>query len=355
MSEKQVLYRMNRLMRYTEIEAFSAQKNAGSKAAYFDQLTEFAQTAPNLTTELKTSCESGDLELFQKRVFELQKMFLAIGASGLLWEAEKIAEVARKGERQKCADRTVILCSKIHSLCDKVNDAKVDPDSTPAAGDGSSDTVIVAMAQGAGNPGLPKAPIEAERFARLASLIENFENDRALATLQGLMGSSYNNAVDSALASIHYALTHFDHDDANAQVKRLLALIREVGDAPGGAARKKILAIDDVPDVLNTVKAVLKEDYAVYCVTNHMAALKFLTNNSPDLILMDIEMPDLDGFELLGIIRRIKAYENTPALFLTGSVTVENIVKSRKAGGNDFLKKPIDAQVLLAKIKKHLG
>ncbi len=102
-----------------------------------------------------------------------------------------------------------------------------------------------------------------------------------------------------------------------------------------------------VPDVLSTVKAVLRNTYAVYGLINHMAALKFLTSNSADLILLDIEMPDMNGFALLGIIRKIRAYESMPVIFLTGNASVENIKKAHSAGSNDFAPKPLEAKVLL--------
>lgn len=368
MGEAHNLYRMNRLMNYTELDAFTAQKNAGSKSAYFALLDEFGTAGPALVAGLTVPANAKELDAFQKNVYELQKLLLAIGCSSLLWEAESLAEFARTGEDSRrpqspalkgtekdevLAKRIKFLASKVQSLGTKLAEAIVDPASTSASTRISADTWVIAMKQAVDER--PKAATRPEAFEKLCALVENYETDDALRLLADLMQSSFSKEVNGILVQLHSDLVHFDYDSAAAQTERLMAAAKE-GETDGAPkdAKKKILAIDDVPDVLNTVKSVLGERYAVYCVTNHMAALKFLTNNRADLILLDIEMPDMDGFTLLGIIRQIKAYEKTPTVYLTGSVTVESIVKARNAGGNDFIKKPIDAQVLLAKIGKLL-
>ncbi len=122
----------------------------------------------------------------------------------------------------------------------------------------------------------------------------------------------------------------------------------------GASVRRKILAIDDMPDVLLTIRSFLKIKYEVFTATNHMTALQVLAHKDPDLILLDIEMPDKDGFDILRLIRKIRGYENTPVIFLTSNVTTDNIRRSRAMGGNDFIRKPIDSQVLLSRINKYL-
>ncbi len=350
----QSLFSMHRLMKLTEIEAFSAQKNAGTKGEYFHLLDEFLKVVPSIVGDLVCPASGKEVDAFLKKIHDVQKYLLAIGSSTLLWEGEKVAESARADDKTKCGDRTGHFVFKIKQLCARLESARID---SASHGSSSADTTVYTRPAGGEPSLLPKGEIRADVFEKLCALVENFEMDRAIGMLRALRQYTYSDAIDPLLVAIYNDLTHFDHDDAVTQAKVLVDLVREAkpGVEEKTGEKKKILAVDDVPDVLNMVKSILKESYAVYGVTNHMAALKFLTNNSADLILLDIEMPDMSGFELLGIIRKIKAYENTPVLFLTGSVTVENIVKSRQAGGNDFLKKPIDAQVLVAKVGKHLG
>ncbi len=402
MAEQRAIYRLNRLMQLSEMDIPTAQKNAGSKAAYFAILDDFNNNFPAILDAFASPEVARDPELFQKGVLELQKHLLAIGASPLLYEAEKAAESLYRGEKRVAAERIHSLAAKVTMIRNKIDEAKILPEqpgtspgpsgSQPGPNDGQSESSGLqpepprnqpdnpgpdmnelemsnsdqgpgsASGRGAGNSAntpktgvKPKANPNAEAFTALRDLISRFETDAAMRQVTLLAASSYTRAIDDTLKAIKTALQGFDHDHASALAGKLLELATNMKpDADAEAAKKKILAIDDVPDILNTVKGALKDKYIVYGVTNHMAALKFLTNNTADLILLDIEMPDMDGFTLLQIIRKIKAYEATPAVFLTGSVTVENVVKSRKAGGNDFIKKPLDVQVLLAKMAKYL-
>ncbi len=352
MDGKKPRYIMHRLMNYPELDAFSAHKKAGSDSIYFDLLTEFMATAPNIVAELKAPRNNQELLIFLGRINALQKLLLAVGSPTLMWLAEKAIEAAKSGNDVKCEDEIFTLSSRLQGLCVKLDEAKVDATS---GGKIHPPSFTQAAASPPKKAVRPQAPIKAELFEKLNTLVENFERDDALKMLRSLLGFTFSRAIDPILFSIFKDLTHFDYDDALAHCQRLLEIARDGEGGTAAVVKKKILAIDDVPDVLNTVKAVLKDSYAVYGVTNHMAALKFLTSNVVDLILLDIEMPDMNGFALLGIIRKIKAYENTPVVFLTGNVSVENVHKAHDAGGNDFVRKPIEASVLLAKIGKLCG
>jgi CheY-like chemotaxis protein len=119
-------------------------------------------------------------------------------------------------------------------------------------------------------------------------------------------------------------------------------------------ARPRILAIDDMPDVLTTIKVMLMYKYQIYGVTNAKAAFRFIKQNKPDLILMDIEMPDINGIELLKEIRQLPGCSGLPIIFLTGEANMSNIKGALTSGGNDFIKKPVEKNMLISRIDKHL-
>jgi CheY-like chemotaxis protein len=118
--------------------------------------------------------------------------------------------------------------------------------------------------------------------------------------------------------------------------------------------RPRILAIDDMPDVLTTIKVMLMYKYQIYGVTNAKAAFRFINQNKPDLILMDIEMPDINGIDLLGEIRRLPGCSELPIIFLTGEANMSNIKGALTSGGNDFIRKPVEKNMLISRIEKHL-
>jgi CheY-like chemotaxis protein len=116
---------------------------------------------------------------------------------------------------------------------------------------------------------------------------------------------------------------------------------------------KTILAVDDAAISLTLLKKSLQgEPFKLICVNSGESALKFLENNDPDLFILDIEMPIMNGYELAGKIRE-NGHE-APIIFLTGNSTKEYLIKALKAGASDFIVKPIYKENLAEKINKHL-
>ena len=116
---------------------------------------------------------------------------------------------------------------------------------------------------------------------------------------------------------------------------------------------KSILAVDDNTFFLNTLKGYLQDaTYKLTCVTSGMDALKYLQTHSPDLFILDIEMPKMDGYELA---QKIKDNgQKAPIIFLTGNSTKECVLKAIKVGAADFIIKPISRQQVLERISKFI-
>lgn len=126
--------------------------------------------------------------------------------------------------------------------------------------------------------------------------------------------------------------------------------------ALAAAPRPTILIVDDQPTNIKLLNELLRNDYTVISATNGIEALTLAASpNQPDLILLDIMMPGMDGFE---VIRRLKAESATraiPVLFVTSldDSTVET--KGLKLGADDYLTKPIVPAVLQARVQTHLA
>lgn len=114
---------------------------------------------------------------------------------------------------------------------------------------------------------------------------------------------------------------------------------------------KKILVVDDEIDICNMLKEYLQmEDYLVYVATDARGALKQISKQ-PDLILLDINMPHMDGYELCESIRD----ELTcPILFLSARTQEKDRVNGFKVGGDDYIIKPFSMEELIARIEAHL-
>ena len=117
----------------------------------------------------------------------------------------------------------------------------------------------------------------------------------------------------------------------------------------------KILLVDDEPDILEIVGYNLKnEGYQVYTANNGLEALKSAKKITPNLILLDIMMPEMDGIETCEKIRAIKSLENTLIAFLTARNEDYSQVAGFDAGADDYITKPIKPKVLVSKVKSLL-
>lgn len=117
----------------------------------------------------------------------------------------------------------------------------------------------------------------------------------------------------------------------------------------------RILIVDDVPENLSVLCQAIEEgQYSIQIAQNGKSAIDLATRSLPDLILLDVMMPDLDGFETC---RRLKADERTraiPVIFLTALNDVERVVEGFQAGGVDYMTKPFQKDEVLARIRTHL-
>ena len=116
-----------------------------------------------------------------------------------------------------------------------------------------------------------------------------------------------------------------------------------------------ILYVEDNPDNRTLVRRILlAEDYALLEAINAADALKVLQKKRPDLILMDINMPDMDGYTLTAKIRAMPGFERIPILALTANVMRGDKEKTLEAGCDGYIQKPLDIDQLIREVEKFL-
>lgn len=115
--------------------------------------------------------------------------------------------------------------------------------------------------------------------------------------------------------------------------------------------KHKMLIIDDEEMILTMMKKCLEaENFLVYTANNAKRALE-LMSVAPDIILLDINMPEMDGLELCQFVRE---HISCPIIFLTARVTEQDVIKGLSVGGDDYITKPFRVDELLARILAHL-
>lgn len=118
----------------------------------------------------------------------------------------------------------------------------------------------------------------------------------------------------------------------------------------------RILIVDDEPiNVMIADRILQKENYDTITASNGKEALELIDENIPDLILLDIMMPEMNGFEVCTKLQENEQTREIPVIFLTAVTDKESIVKGFEVGGKDYLTKPFNTPELLARVKAHVS
>jgi putative two-component system response regulator len=120
------------------------------------------------------------------------------------------------------------------------------------------------------------------------------------------------------------------------------------------AAKASILVVDDAAENLMVIEAILGDDYALRLFEDARTALDYATDSPPDLILLDVMMPDIDGFEACRLIKSNAKLMDIPVIFITAKNNVRDEELGFSVGACDFIQKPISSPVVHARVKTHL-
>lgn len=120
-------------------------------------------------------------------------------------------------------------------------------------------------------------------------------------------------------------------------------------------AKPCILVVDDDPDLATIVRHILnRAGYEAHSVFSGQAALDWLKNRQPDVVLLDLMMPDINGFTILRALRAHDVTRALPVIILTAKADSTTRDETAEAGASGFLSKPINSAVLLAHVRRAL-
>jgi len=121
------------------------------------------------------------------------------------------------------------------------------------------------------------------------------------------------------------------------------------------SSNKSILIVDDTPDNLTVLRQILNEQgYRVRPTLSGAIALKTIKADLPDLILLDIVMPDMDGYEVCAILKADKTTRDIPVIFISALKEIEDKTRAFSKGAVDYISKPFHAEEILARVNTHL-
>lgn len=116
--------------------------------------------------------------------------------------------------------------------------------------------------------------------------------------------------------------------------------------------KKHILMVDDVATNLKCAGEVLKSKYEIFKAKSGGEALGILAETKPDMIILDINMPEMDGFETMKKIKENAGYKEIPVIFLTADAEEESRLRGYKLGAVDFIRKPFDPMFIISRIER---
>jgi len=169
----------------------------------------------------------------------------------------------------------------------------------------------------------------------------------------GAIGTTSPEKIEAYMRYFLSTLSMLSIDIQMAQQKTDASAIISENQAEDITSDARILAVDDTAFFLTILKKILQDTrYKLTCVSSGRDALKYLEKSQPDIFLLDIEMPGMDGYELAARIK--ESGQKAPIIFLTGNAKKEYLAKAVKVGAVDFIIKPINKDVLLGRIRKYL-
>lgn len=117
---------------------------------------------------------------------------------------------------------------------------------------------------------------------------------------------------------------------------------------------QRIVMVDDEPDFLTIARTWLEPKYELVSYTDGTDLLPHLAAHEPDLLILDVRLPGLDGFKLCRRIRADKRFTSLPIMFLTASHSDLDFFRNLEVGGTSYLTKPVSRKELLARVKELL-
>ena len=116
-----------------------------------------------------------------------------------------------------------------------------------------------------------------------------------------------------------------------------------------------ILVVDDTPENIDVMRGILKDDYKIKVALNGSKALQIVATSPPDLVLLDIMMPGVDGYEVCRRLKESAVTRKIPVIFVTAKGEIEDEAQGFELGAVDYITKPVSPPIVKARVKTHLA
>ena len=328
---------MSNINYYNKIPGLLVPKDA-SYDLMCDNIDKYIDIIPGLVKSLEKSLSTSKTDLLE-HMDTVLLLLESVSARGLETEVTRIINLSKNDHKMSAAKKLLPpLTTSLLSLSIEMQKAQ-------HSGSGQNEETTSEIESHADMR---------NNLSALDYLIENkdYESAKSIITAMEECNPDYVFDIDRLLS----LLLNKEYNEA----KNLVSSLKEKQNDKIVQLRnvdltKKILALDDMPEVLTFIKNALKHHYKVFAAANASTAANIIEAHKPDLFVLDIDMPDMNGLDFAELVRGTPEFVKTPIIFLTGNATREHALKAMKVGANDFIIKPTTYETLLNRVSKHMN
>lgn len=307
-------------------------KNCGSKELFFDLLSDFYKLIDSKSEKVEKCLAEGLIRDYTIEVHALKSMARMIGALELSESFYQMEQLGNAGEKEEIEKRTPEILATYRNYKELLKEYAVSDE---------EEKTQVSYEQ-----------IE-QTLMRLHDAMDSFDLDEADKAMKELETYEFSEDIGAMVEQLSVLVT----DVAMEEVLKLTDEICEklVSKAEMAVNDKaNVMLVDD--DVINikTVKEMLKDEYNVIAVQSGKEAFETLIKSKPDLILLDVYMPEMDGHEVIRALKENPEYVDIPVVFLTSDVEEHTEIQGFSEGAIDFLRKPFRKDVAIQRIRRIL-
>ena len=304
-------------------------KNCGTQKLFLSLLGDFYKLIDPKSAKLEQCLKDGMIRDYTIEVHALKNTARMIGAmelSGLFYEMEQLGNA---GEEEKIRERTPAVLDLYKSYKPILAEYAKEED---------------------GNKEKASPAVMRETLMRLHDAMDTFDLDEADNALKELKRYELPDNLQPMLEQLDVLVADVAMEDAMNLAKLMCDKLEESDDSD----KPLILAVDDDSMNLSLVSELLSEEFRVNTASDGKKALEQLESSIPDLILLDVYMPDMGGIDVIRRLKTTEKYAEIPVVFLTSDADDGTEIKGFNEGAIDFLRKPFRKNVAIQRIKRIL-
>ena len=304
-------------------------KNCGTRKLFISLLGDFYKLIDPKSAKLEQCLKDGMIRDYTIEVHALKNTARMIGAmelSGLFFEMEQLGNA---GEEQQIRERTPAVLELYRSYKPILAEYAKEED---------------------GDKEKASPAVMRETLMRLHDAMDTFDLDEADNALKELKRYELPDDLQPMLEQLDVLVADVAMEDAMNLAKSMCDKLEENDDSH----KPLILAVDDDSMNLSLVSELLSEDFRVITAADGRKALEQLENSIPDLILLDVYMPDMGGIDVIRRLKTTEKYAEIPVVFLTSDSDDDTEIQGFYEGAVDFLRKPFRKNVAIQRIRRIL-